>query len=561
MTLSSFMLVVMFVLAALPADLRAAASSEWSWRELTPSAGVFPEPRRNGTAIYDPVGQRIVIFGGTGTGGLLNDLWAFDLKGRAWSRLEALGTVPEPRLGHNAVYDPIGHQMVLWAGQQGGRFFNDTWTLSLTTLRWTAVSPSTKPKARYGSVSVFDPAQRGLVQFAGFTEEGSRFQDSQIFSLDSLQWRDVTPGGIKPQVRCLHTAAFRPTSRRMIVYGGQRSGQLDDLWEFDLSSNTWSELTPASRPAGRFFASSFVDGEGRFLVFGGNTSAGNVNETWSYDFDSGSWSRLEIPGGPPERNGMMGAYIPDEDRFVIFGGTGARLYNDVWELRKDADFANGAQSHFAQFANGDSWISSFVLTNPSSSVTTSGAISFFDDRGQPLALALDAQAPATSIAFNIPPLGRVTFTTDGAGNLVSGWARITASSAVSGVIKFTAPTLGTTGVGASAPVRGFITPISRSTVRGISTGMAVAAAGAAVNLTLMLRDQNGTVVNGGQSSLTLAANSHLAQFVEQLFPDAATKEFEGTLTVTSEGGDVIATAIQLGSRSGEFTTLPVTSLR
>jgi hypothetical protein len=93
-------------------------------------------------------------------------------------------------------------------------------------------------------------------------------------------------------------------------------------------------LTPAQRPAGRFFATSFVDLDGNFIVFGGATSSGNVNETWAFNFATGQWNRLEIADPPAERNGMMGAYIEKENRFVIFGGIGEGFYNATWQLSK-----------------------------------------------------------------------------------------------------------------------------------------------------------------------------------------------------------------------------------
>lgn len=118
----------------------------------------------------------------------------------------------------------------------------------------------------------------------------------------------------------------------MIIYGGQRSGPLADIWAFDLGARSWTSLTPAEGPDGRFFASSFLDSRGRFHVFGGQTDRGEVSETWVFDLGGQRWSRLEI-AGPPPRNGMLAAYVDSEDRFFVFGGVAAgRLYRDVWEL-------------------------------------------------------------------------------------------------------------------------------------------------------------------------------------------------------------------------------------
>ena len=115
------------------------------------------------------------------------------------------------------------------------------------------------------------------------------------------------------------------------------------------------------------------------------------------------------------------------------------------------------------------------------------------------------------------------------------------------------------GVGASEAVDGFIAPVSRNAEGNFSTGVAVASIGSPVTLRLTLRNEKGEAV--AEASLDLRANGHLARFVEQLFPEADTKDFRGTITVSAEGGKVAGTAIQIGGRAGQFTTLPVTEIR
>ncbi|MBL8186882.1 MAG: hypothetical protein JNK38_02675 [Acidobacteria bacterium] len=314
----------------------AQTASTWQWRNITPASGLMPEPRRDGEAIYDPIGKRIILFGGNSNAGLKNDTWAFDLATRSWTKLDTVGTPPAGRLGFDAVYDPVGHQLVVYSGQGAG-FFNDTWTLNLTTLQWTDISPasdSARPKKRYGSAAVFDPQTRSLVSFAGFTSEAGRFQDTQSFGLSDKTWSDWTPGGSKPQVRCLHTAAFDRVNRRMIVYAGQRNGALDDIWSFDLASRQWTNLTPAQRPPGRFWSTSFVNKDGRFLIFGGS-GASNFNDTWEFNLATQAWTQLQIENPPSPRNGMISIYIEAEDRFIVIGGTGnSGNLNDVWELSR-----------------------------------------------------------------------------------------------------------------------------------------------------------------------------------------------------------------------------------
>jgi hypothetical protein len=328
---------------ALFAALAASAASAqepgpWTWQRMVPVEGPAPLPRSAGTAVFDPISRRLVIFGGESDQGLLNDVWAFDLLTRSWSELATIGERPEPRLGANAVYDPNGHQMVIWAGQQGSRFFDDTWALDLQRLEWRDLSPppGQRPQARYGAGAIFDPLERAMVQFAGFTDLSQRFNDTQVFDLDSLVWEEVGPrrDSARPVMRCLLTAALDAGARTMIVHGGQRTGPLDDTWAFDLGTREWTDLTPEARPAGRMLASSFFDRARRLLVFGGATDAGRVNETWAFDVALRVWTRLEIPDPPPPREAAMSALVEDEERFLVFGGRGDGRLDDLWELRR-----------------------------------------------------------------------------------------------------------------------------------------------------------------------------------------------------------------------------------
>ena len=58
--------------------IRPAFGQSLQWRNITPEVGPQPEARRYGTAIYDTASRRIIIFGGLGNAGFLNDVWAFD---------------------------------------------------------------------------------------------------------------------------------------------------------------------------------------------------------------------------------------------------------------------------------------------------------------------------------------------------------------------------------------------------------------------------------------------------------------------------------------------------
>ncbi len=240
--------------------------------------------------------------------------------------------------------------------------------------------------------------------------------------------------------------------------------------------------------------------------------------------------------------------------------------------------------YFAHFGNGQGFTSDVVLTNPSTTKVASGDVRFLDNDGLPLLVGIAAGpgdralltrgvlAEASTVEFSIPPLGSVTIPTDGEGLLKPGSAVVTSSRDLGGVIRFRIPGIGIAGVGASQPLTGFITPVRRKAGE-INTGVAIHnTESQAVTLDLALRTAGGEIstaavehFQAGEeiASTTIeafAANGHLAKFISELFPEADTDDFQGTLVVQVTGGKVAATALELGSQAGRFTTLPVTPL-
>ncbi|MDA2933821.1 hypothetical protein MYX82_05705 [Acidobacteria bacterium AH-259-D05] len=220
---------------------------------------------------------------------------------------------------------------------------------------------------------------------------------------------------------------------------------------------------------------------------------------------------------------------------------------------------------FAQFGNGQGLTSDIVLTNPSTTLTATGKVDFLDDNGLSFSVAVVGTGETTSVDFSILPLGTVTISTDGQGEITVGSAVVSSDSTLGGVVRFNISGIGIAGVGASQPLSGFITPARRKS-GGINTGVAIHnTENQAVTLNFMLQDTQGTLVpNGTRTIADFPAGGHLAQFIGGeggvLFPDANTDDFEGTLVVQVTGGNVATATLELGTQAGEFTTLPVTPL-
>lgn len=312
--------------------------SAQQWEEITPTTGASPSARRNAAAIYNPIDHELVLFGGRSSSGDHGDLWRFDLSANSWERIAVEAEGPVPRFTHNAVYDELSHRMVVWSGRKvdatGSEFFSDVWAFDLARAEWSLLHPSGElPNRRYGTAAVYEPLSHSLVNFAGFTTAG-RFDDTWVFDLGGGGWQELSPDG-NPGARCLHTAAYDSRRGRMIMFGGQRgAGALDDTWAFDFSAGNWEELAPGTGPGGRKFPASTYDAvNDRFVVLGGDTGTEKADGVWALSLSDASWEQLSLTGDRPSpRDGAIAVYVEPESRLILFGGTGVDHQSDVWSL-------------------------------------------------------------------------------------------------------------------------------------------------------------------------------------------------------------------------------------
>ena len=228
---------------------------------------------------------------------------------------------------------------------------------------------------------------------------------------------------------------------------------------------------------------------------------------------------------------------------------------------------NSASSlYFAQFGDGQGFSSEVVLFNPSSVTGIKGSVVFRDGPGNtvdPTSFLVPGAGPLGAEAatdFDLPPLGSVTFTTTGTStSLIAGSAEVVSDGQIAGVIRFLSPGVGIAGVGSSQVASSLIAPVRRK--GALSTGVAIRNTLQSEQLVdLSLKQQDGVEIANGNAQLTIPGQGHKALFLEELFPEAATQDFQGTICVRASNGRLAVVAIELGDEPGEFTTLPVTVL-
>ena len=217
----------------------------------------------------------------------------------------------------------------------------------------------------------------------------------------------------------------------------------------------------------------------------------------------------------------------------------------------------------AHFANGAGIISEVVLVNVAPH-PIQPALYFYDQEGEPIAaesmvdvlgdLGIQEDGGLT-IRTEMEPLGELTISTHGRGDLVSGSVKVAAYGTIGGVLRFDIAGIGVAGVQVSQPLRDAIFPVRRRE-GGIDTGMALhnrEEEAAVVSCRLM---KNGAVLE--EVEITLAANGQVARFIGEVFTGTDTSDFVGLVRCTAEGvAQFTGMALELDAGNRIFTTLPV----
>jgi hypothetical protein len=182
-------------------------------------------------------------------------------------------------------------------------------------------------------------------------------------------------------------------------------------------------------------------------------------------------------------------------------------------------------NYVPQVAGGGEWISSIVITNPSTTSSVLGIVDTFNSGGAPMSSALIDPA----ISFLIPPSGSTTINVHNKGTLTTGFARVYSNGAVALTTNYSYPTF-PTGVTVT-PVTGHLLSIPVNVGSGInSTGIAMFAPTAG-QLLFSLRSTSGSVIGGGSRTIDVAAGQHVVGFVRDLLPGVTEAQLSGTLTV------------------------------
>jgi len=298
-----------------------------TWRPLAPVGNRSPIGREGAAGVYDPWNDRLLLFGGW-NGGIHDDLWSLALAGQ--TRWDTLPVSPRPPArGHcTAIVDPIHAELVVTNGRgwQSGAELSDAWALNLTGIRsWRRIDVSGDVPAIGGECGIFSPERNSIIEYGG----DSNPTLCREMNLDDGRWTSLL--GPQPDPMPVRRGSSLlmtdPAADRLLVFGGVSWDCQPDLWSFSLSgAPSWSHL-PADGAAPACTAANLVFDpvRRRILAFLSPLPAvqgTSLDQVWALPLDEPrAWTRLDPAGPlPPGRIGFSLLYDPRRDRVLLFGG-------------------------------------------------------------------------------------------------------------------------------------------------------------------------------------------------------------------------------------------------
>jgi len=203
-----------------------------------------------------------------------------------------------------------------------GGLTDQTWRYDYSLNTWSYAGPlAPSPSARMLHAMAYDAESDRVILFGGLVEGWGSSDETFVYDVASNRWTNMNPAS-HPAARYRAGMVYDSASDRVILFGGDGGGsRLSDTWAYDYNSNTWSQRYPSVSPSARSDLGIAYDEElDRTVVFGGTPGFGMLGDTWAYDYVSNTWTNMDPTSGPRARIGTGMAYDSESHRILLFGG-------------------------------------------------------------------------------------------------------------------------------------------------------------------------------------------------------------------------------------------------
>ncbi|XP_039194138.1 host cell factor 2 isoform X2 [Crotalus tigris] len=332
----------------------AASAAALNWRRVSSFTGPVPRSRHGHRAVA--IRELVIIFGG-GNEGIADELHVYNTATNQWFLPAVRGDIPPGCAAHGFVCD--GTRILVFGGMvEYGRYSNDLYELQASRWLWKKMKPQPPsaglpPCPRLGHS--FCLYGNKCYLFGGLANESEDSNNNiprylnDFYELELqhgsgvLGWGIPLTRGVLPSPRESHTAVIYCKkdlgNPKMFIFGGMSGCRLNDLWELDIETMTWSKPeTKGTVPLPRSLHTASVIGN-KMYIFGGwipqstdeslPAQDGEWKCTGSFSYlnlDTLEWINL-IPDCQEDKNNLLPGPRAGHCTVIV----GSRLY--IWSGR------------------------------------------------------------------------------------------------------------------------------------------------------------------------------------------------------------------------------------
>jgi PKD repeat protein len=250
------------------------------WTPIATSGA--PSPRAGAAVTFNALTNSTVLFGGIGPTGFLADTFWFNGPDRQWTQ-SALSPSPSARAYAAATFDPLNDTLLMFGGVGAGGLLNDTWELhggnSTIHLAWTQDVRAVAPPAVSNATFAWDTVTRYAILEGGST--GGPNPSNAMWLFTHGNWTQVVTAP-SPPARFGAASVFDPADYTWILFGGANAaGRLNDTWEWVVFIvRSFASLTTIDATASDQFYPTVFGGVAPYTYFWsfGNGSTSHVRD-------------------------------------------------------------------------------------------------------------------------------------------------------------------------------------------------------------------------------------------------------------------------------------------
>ncbi|MEE9506984.1 MAG: kelch repeat-containing protein, partial [Thermoplasmata archaeon] len=267
-----------------------------------------------------------------------DESWFYNASSDEWVRTLSPMKRPLPQDRHVMAYSPVSGKVLLVSGGNGLETDHvQTWLFDPVSGNWSKLDTLTPaPVSRRESAMVYVPSDDSALLYGGM-HGNVILDDIWAFNFSTETWSQLPPaGGDDPGPRSGHSMAYSANEHAIYLFGGRLDFGVNKTMKLNLTSNIWSVV--ATDEGVRTEGTSMIyDGPGdRFIVFGGQEylDSGSNNQTKVLNLTSGEWTWIDTPVSLTARAWQSIAYDNATNSAILIGGMddqGERL-GDVWKL-------------------------------------------------------------------------------------------------------------------------------------------------------------------------------------------------------------------------------------